>query len=363
MIQPVLIIGGGLAGITASRALVRAGVAFQLIEARARLGGRILAVDGFDLGPSWFWPTLQPDFDEHVCGIGAKSFAQCGVGDWLFQLGLGPAERHSELRHEPSAMRLVHGMTDLATRLAAGLHDHSVLLNARATALILGQNGVTVKIDGGHDLLASHVLLALPPRLAASSIAFEPRLPPAVLNLWRGTPTWMAPHAKVVSVYDRPFWRAAGLSGAALSQVGPLVEIHDATTAKGRPALFGFVGVSAQERARAGQAALIAAALRQLGMLFGAAAAEPAATHYKDWAADSLTATPLDLADGTHPTPVRLPWIEGDWNGRLDLIGSETSIDFPGYLAGAHEAALRGTTALVARLDHPPTSQRNAPCV
>jgi monoamine oxidase len=102
--------------------------------------------------------------------------------------------------------------------------------------------------------------------------------------------------------------------------------------------------------------------MRQLTLLFGAAAADPVATHYKDWAADPLTATPLDLTDGAHPVPVRRPWIEGDWTGRLDLIGSETALDFPGYLAGAHEAALRGTAALVARPDHPPASQRNAPC-
>jgi monoamine oxidase len=59
---------------------------------------------------------------------------------------------------------------------------------------------------------------------------------------------------------------------------------------------------------------------------------------------------------------VRRPWIDGDWTGRLDLIGSESSAQFPGYLAGAHEAALRGTAALVAQLDHPPTNQRNASC-
>lgn len=362
MIQPVVIIGGGLSGLTAARALHGAGVAFQLIEARARLGGRIMTVDGFDLGPSWFWPAMQPDFAEHVRGIGAETFAQWETGDLLFQRGQGPAQRHHGLRHEPASMRLAGGMAALTARLAAELPDRCVRLNARATALTLGRNGVTVRIDDGCDLIASHVLIALPPRLAASGIAFDPLLPPAVLRLWRSTPTWMAPHAKVVAVYDRPFWRAAGLSGAARSQVGPLVEVHDASTADGRPALFGFIGVPAQERARAGQPALIAAALRQLGLLFGAAAAEPAATHYKDWAADPLTATPFDLADGTHPTPVRRPWIEGDWNGRLDLIGSETSLDFPGYLAGAHEAALRGTAALVARLDHPPTSQRNAPC-
>lgn len=66
MSDPILIVGGGLAGLTAAHCLRRAGVAFRLLEARRRLGGLILsaeaggaghvATDGFHLGPSWCWP-------------------------------------------------------------------------------------------------------------------------------------------------------------------------------------------------------------------------------------------------------------------------------------------------------------------
>ena len=41
----VAILGGGLAGLNAARLLHRAGIDFQLLEARDRLGGRILTVD------------------------------------------------------------------------------------------------------------------------------------------------------------------------------------------------------------------------------------------------------------------------------------------------------------------------------
>jgi monoamine oxidase len=64
----VAIIGGGLAGLHAARLLQSEGVAFRILEARDRRGGCILSVDaagrvsadGFDLGPSWFWPELHP---------------------------------------------------------------------------------------------------------------------------------------------------------------------------------------------------------------------------------------------------------------------------------------------------------------
>jgi monoamine oxidase len=108
--------------------------------------------------------------------------------------------------------------------------------------------------------------------------------------------------------------------------------------ADGRAALFGFVGVPAPARAQAGEAAVVAAALRQLGHLFGPEATRPLAAHYKDWAADALTATPDDQDAGGHPQPPRRPWVEGEWADRLTLIGAETSCTEPGYLAGAHEA-------------------------
>ena len=162
---------------------------------------------------------------------------------------------------------------------------------------------------------------------------------------WRGTPTWMAPHAKVFALYDRPFWREQGLSGMAQSLVGPLSEIHDATTASGRAALFGFVGVPHARRQQAGRDLLIEASVAQLTRLFGPEAATPQATLLKDWGEDALTATPEDASAGGHPMPSSSPWVSGVWADRLTLIGSETSRTEPGYLAGAVEAAACSDTA------------------
>ena len=69
----------------------------------------------------------------------------------------------------------------------------------------------------------------------------------------------MAPHAKYVAVFDTPFWREAGLSGAGRSGRGPMTEIHDASLPGQAAALFGFLGVPPDVRKSAGDAATICA--------------------------------------------------------------------------------------------------------
>lgn len=197
---------------------------------------------------------------------------------------------------------------------------------------------------------ASHVICALPPRLLEATVSFTPPLDEQIIRRWRDTPTWMAPHAKLFALYDRPFWRADGLSGEARSGVGPLVEIHDATTSSGEAALFGFVGIPATQRKSVGQDAIVAASVRQLADLFGPEAAKPIATLYKDWAADRLTATEADQIGGGHPVPDPRPWISGEWSKRLLLAGSETDTSQPGLLAGAVHAAKRAVEELIGTL-------------
>jgi len=363
MRSPVLIIGGGLAGLTAARLLHRAGIGFRLLEARDRLGGRILsadasgnpAADGFDLGPSWIWPAVQPSMAALVEELGIPIFPQHSDGDIIFQRTAHETpQRYPPMRQEPPSMRLAGGTGALISALVSDLRATSMLLNARATQVMLDGDEIEVRVVRGNGreqrLRAVHVLFALPPRLLEATVSFAPALDAQTVRRWRDTPTWMAPHAKVVAIYDRPFWRDRGLSGMARSMVGPLVEIHDATTASGTAALFGFVGVPPEQREAAGQDALIAAAVRQLASLFGPDAAKPVATVFKDWAADPLTATIADQIAGGHPIPDRQPWIGGEWHKHVLLAGSETSASEPGYLAGAIQAAERAVRELIGRV-------------
>jgi monoamine oxidase len=87
---------------------------------------------------------------------------------------------------------------------------------------------------------ADQVIVALPPVLAAR-IEYTPALPRAKrMLLKRIVPGELI---KWQAVYQEPFWREQGLSGQAVSDVGPAYTTFDNTPPSGAPGiLFGFVG-------------------------------------------------------------------------------------------------------------------------
>lgn len=374
MTQPhtrIAIVGGGLAGLVAAWKLVQRGVSdVVLFEARATVGGRILSVDAqgahvdaaqaardrFDLGPSWFWPAMQPKLDRLVAELGLERFAAHEHGDLIVERTAGqPPQRLRGYANDPPSMRLVGGTGALVAGLMAALtaatrtRPDGPLVRTGQTVRELRREAahvaLTVADAAGHTATwqAQQVLLALPPRLAATRLHYDPPLPPALTRAWQGTPTWMAPHAKYVAIYDTPFWREQGLSGGAHSGAGPMGEIHDISMPGGHAALFGFLGVPAQVRRQVSNEVLRTHCRAQLARLFGERAGAPLSDALKDWATDPLTATAQDQdATGHHATAPPRSADHGAWQDRLIGIGSEWSPQFPGYLAGAVDAALRG---------------------
>lgn len=342
----ILIVGGGLAGLALADNLTTRAADFLLIEAQERLGGRILTrdVDGgkFDLGPAWFWPG-QPRMAALIDRFDRTVFEQFSSGDLMYQDQFGAVRRGRGYASMQGSFRLAGGMGTMIDSLASGLESQKVLTRRRLEKIEYSPEGITAHFnqDGASLIItARQVVLAIPPRVIADSVTFAPALDAAQMQALRNIPTWMAGQAKIVAVYDTPHWRDAGLSGDAMSQRGPMVEIHDASPMAGAPyALFGFVGVPADNRI-AHKDALLTAAVAQLTALFGPEMAEPRELILQDWAASPFIARPADRNPVRHHPAYGLPTSLKQLGEQGVHFGStETAPGFGGFLEGALEAA------------------------
>jgi monoamine oxidase len=342
----VLVIGGGLSGLSLANRLEHESKKYFLVEARARLGGRIFTqnIGGveLDLGPAWYWPG-QPRLEQLVKQLNLDSFDQYSFGDIMYESEDGDISRGLGIASMQGPLRISGGFGLLIKRLAETLESQNYWTDAKLLSLKKTTAGVVATIQRANKMeivTASKVVLSLPPRLVQEQILFEPNLSETELYSMQAIPTWMAGHAKIVAVFDKPYWRENGMSGDAMSRRGPMVEVHDASPKSGGPyALFGFVGFPIDVRLKL-RDDILTLAKQQLVNLFGDSLSNPVSLHIMDWAQEPLTST---IADHTPPRSrptYGLPFnLKQLWKGDLVLGSTEVASRFGGFLEGAIEAA------------------------
>lgn len=355
-VPPALIVGGGLAGLYAAYRLEQAQIPYVLWEAQPRWGGRMDALPiedqpelGVDLGPTWFWPH-QSRMQRLCSDLGLTRFEQYVAGDVLYQLKPNQAPQRTAGAGAMVSYRVEGGMRALINALLNRLNPPSLALRHALTSLTRSGEvwTATAQHQGQTVQVQTHqLIIAAPPRKMAAPL--RPHLPTRLYEQLCATPTWMAAQAKFVAVYDTAFWRDAGLAGQAFSRVGPMVEMHDASSAaEAGHALFGFVGVPAQARRQHSQAALETACVDQLVAIFGPEASRPRAVLLKDWAQDEWIASAQDLAETPqHPDLNLAPWRTALNGLGLQLVGSEFAREEGGYLEGALNAVEASLEAML----------------
>lgn len=348
----VLIVGAGLCGLALARTLVARGGDVQVVEARERLGGRVLTQtcpdtgQALDLGPAWFWPDTEPRMQALLAELGLPSHPQHDPGDalWLTDPNRGPTREEPGGVHA-GARRITGGTARLVDALAASLPGGCVRTGAAVRVLRDRGSFIEVLFDGQPAWRAQRVVLALPPRLIHEALRFDPPLPAAVRDALEATPTWMAAQAKVLATFARPFWRTAGHSGNAFVRHPQAVlgEVFDACEGEGA-ALGGFVALNAAQREHFSRGLPLLVESQQ-AQLFGPEA-HTGRQQLMDWALEPFTCSAADRAGAPQP-PQADPLVRQPlWAGRLFFGASETAAHGAGHMEGALESADRMAHAL-----------------
>ena len=349
----VLIVGAGLSGLMLATQLINKGIHVRLIEARNRSGGRMLSVASapnidtayFDMGPSWIWPG-QRLIENLLKSLSIDVFEQYSTGNLVYEDAMGQVRCDYDYSTMAGSLRIDGGMQRVIKRLKENLPESSVFESHRLASIKTSDEKITATVETSQSTIEFHsskIVFCIPPRLAASTISFEPKLPTNVIQSLKLIPTWMASHGKLTAVYDKPFWRDMDLSGDAISRQGPLMEIHDASPMNlACGALFGFVGLPVHSPERE-SSVLIESAIKQLERLFGPQATNPIGVFFQDWALEPFTATQDDAVSGHHPDYGLTDNIKAMKDRGIYFSSTETASRSGGFIEGALEAA--GNTA------------------
>lgn len=235
--------------------------------------------------------------------------------------------------------RFVGGSQRLSTRMAGDLGDKLRL--SCPVRRISGWDREVVELHTDRGVVrARKVIAALNPALC-NQVTFDPPLPVGRAQLQRLWPAH-APMRKTAHVYERPFWRDAGLNGQVIPIDGPLLWSVDNSPPDGS------VGVISAFVKPGSLPADLGSAERTLSAIYAQALGDkallPTQYHDLDWGqADPWSLTCI------HPIP---PGFWTKWGeflhppvGRLIWSGTETADIWAGAMDGAvrsgHRAALQ----------------------
>ena len=338
----IIIIGAGLSGLMTAYLLKKKGLEFVILEADARIGGRIETVIGtsgstMEMGATWFSNPHQHLMDL-LSELNIPYFKQHTQGISLFEtMSFVPPQKFEISDAEESSYRIEGGTIKLIEKLVAEVGLENIKTETRVIAIKEVDNYLEVTNSNGAKYSSGKVISTLPPHLLVQSIAFEPPLPNSIQNLAKKTHTWMGESIKFAVEYETPFWRKQNYSGTLFSQASIIQEMYDHSNNDNNGfALKGFLNGGTYTLSHAERKEKV---LLQLTKLYGTEAGDYINYHEKVWREEPLTFLPYDQLVLGHENNGHPDYQKPLFNNKLLISGSETASKNPGYMEGAIVAA------------------------
>jgi len=272
----VLILGAGLTGLALAYLLSKHKLKVTILEARDRVGGRILTRKNMNQAPVEMGATWigEQHFKvlELLKDLGLETFEQAIGPTAIYQaISTSPHQLVSLPESDTPSFRVQQGTQTIIYALVDKIGANNILLEERVSSISKAESGVEV-VASSRTYGAKVVVSTLPPMLFESSVEVKPSLPSETKSIARNCHTWMGDSIKIALTYTEKFWNMDHLSGTIFSNVGPIPEMYDhSNVADDRFALMGFLngafyGVSKEKR--------LVLIMEQLERYYGAKAQE-----------------------------------------------------------------------------------------
>lgn len=336
-LSPVIIIGGGLSGLTLLYLLRKDGFDGVILEARNRVGGRIVTAeddDGptIDLGATWLGPAHKRLL-ALMNALDVKRFEQHLGEKAIYEPNSMTAHQFVTLPSEQEPSWRIKGGTSVLIQTLRDTVGTGFIQNGEQVRKISEKNDKLLVMTDTAEYEADIVVSTLPPKLLWERISFEPELPEDISEIMTSTHTWMGESIKFGLSYDHPFWRENMSSGTVFSNSGPITEMYDHSDFGGsHAALMGFMNSSYFSLTRDERLGKIREQLRRY---YGEIADSYLNYHEVVWPAEEFTYKPykkhvLPHQHNGHEI-FQKPWLDG----KFYMAGAETSPISPGYMDGA----------------------------
>lgn len=339
-----LIIGAGLAGLTLAYLLEKQGHDYLLLEARDRIGGRILTSrraggTPLELGATWLGKK-HTELTSLLTELDLGTFEQVTGGRAIYEASsLSPAQVVQLPHNDEPSYRIAGGSDSVIHKLSDSLPAEKIRPGETVRSIDGIRPRLVITTDRG-IYHANKVVSTLPPKLLVSNVAVRPALPESLQRLAATTHTWMGESIKVGLRYAEPFWREnGGPGGTIFSNVGPVSEMYDHTNVEdSQYALKGFLNGAYHSVSREERREMV---LDQLRRYYSEVVDTYLAYEEGVWRHEPHTFVPyadhvLPHQHNGHPV-----FREAYFDGRLFLAGSETAVLYPGYMDGAVRSARR----------------------
>jgi monoamine oxidase len=245
------------------------------------------------------------------------------------------------------------GAQAIAERMAADLGDSLVLatpvhgIRQRTDSVEVGCPDLTVA--------ARHVIVAIPPALA-SRLQYNPPLSGDRALLLHQLPA--GTELRTVVVYDEPFWRRDGLSGASAAMDAEFEVTLDCSPQSGQPGMMSLyaAGPRARQLARLSPDGRRAVAVDTLRTRFGPKASSPVEVVEQNWAEEEWTRG-CSMAHFGPGVLTQFGRLIREPVGRIHWAGTETAGKSHGSIDGAVRSGERAAVEVLHATDDAPAQR------